>query len=504
MNKYDFDRHLVSLGVCRGDRVLVAVSGGMDSMCLLHGLYNSSLMPECSVAHVNFHLRGTESDGDECAVREWCAGNRVELFVKDVDTVAYSNKYSVSIEMAARDLRYAWFEELMRGDCDGGFKYLAIAHNANDNAETLMLNLVRGTGVKGLCGIAQKNGAVIRPLLGYTRDEIEKYVCYFKIPYRIDRTNLENDFARNRIRNEVFPHLKKINPSVVHTLNRNINYFSMANDILEAMLMEKRRVLLKTEMDGAGYQKDALQDIEGQQSVLKDDGVAPFRPCSPFLHHSCLHLVIDELLMESQWPYWLYMILQEYGFNPAQVEDIAASLCGMEVKRYLSGSYVVVKERGLLKIYPVRILDILPDILIHAPGEFLFGDVVISLELVANSDRIQEQMRNPANGLFVSADHLSFPLTCRPMRPGDKFTPFGMRGAKKVSDFFTDIKIDHICRSRVPVLQNGNAGAIICLPGFRLDARFAVTSDTERVLVVKSRLSVTIQSFGIASNFDIR
>jgi tRNA(Ile)-lysidine synthetase-like protein len=329
MNKYDFDRHLVSLGVCQGDRVLVAVSGGMDSMCLLHGLYNSSLMLKCSVAHVNFHLRGAESDGDECAVREWCVGNSVELFVKDVDTVAYSKEHSVSIEMAARDLRYAWFEELMSGKGNDGFKYLAIAHNANDNAETLMLNLVRGTGVKGLCGIAQKNGAVIRPLLGYTRDEIEKYVCYFQIPYRIDHTNLESDFARNRIRNEVFPHLNKINPSVVRTLNRNINYFSMANDILEKMLVEKRRALLKTEVEDAGFQKYALKDATEQQfvwedersqqsvldgagcrqSVLKDNGVQQSRLCSPFLHYRCLYMVIDELLMEPQWPYWLYMIL---------------------------------------------------------------------------------------------------------------------------------------------------------------------------------------------------
>lgn len=473
MNKYDFDKHLVSLGICERDRVLVAVSGGMDSMCLLHGLCNSSLALRCSVAHVNFHLRGAHSDSDECAVREWCAVKGVELFVKDVDTVSYSKEHSVSIEMAARDLRYAWFEELMSS---GSFKYLAIAHHANDNAETLLLNLVRGTGMKGLCGIAQKNGAIIRPLLGYTRDEIEKYVCYFNIPYRIDHTNLESDFARNRIRNEVFPQLNKINPSAVYTLNRNIKYFSMASDILEAILEEKRALLLKR------YSGDSCL----QQSLLCYSGTQ-----QSFLHYPCPYLVIEELLRQPQWPYWLYMILQDYGFNSAQVDDIAVSVCGKEVKKYMSESHIVVKERGMIKIYPVQMLDIIPDIRIPAPCIFNFGGLEISLEIVPNSVQIRELMLNPVNGLFVSADYLSFPLICRPMCPGDKFIPFGMKGAKKVSDFFTDLKVDHICRSRIPVLMNGSAadsealGRIICLPGLRIDARFAVAPETEKVLIVR-------------------
>ncbi|MEG1899711.1 MAG: tRNA lysidine(34) synthetase TilS [Bacteroidales bacterium] len=449
MSISNFDKHLMELGVKANDRVIVAVSGGMDSMCLLHGLFNSSLKLKCSVAHVNFHLRGEESNIDENAVKEWCETNDIELFVRNVDTIAYSKEHSVSIEMAARDLRYMWFYELMK---EHDFNFLAIAHNANDNAETLMLNLVRGTGVRGLCGIAQKNGTIIRPLLCYTRKQIEKYIFNFKIPYRVDRTNLESDIARNRIRNEVFPQFGKINPSVILTLNRDIKYFSMASKILESLATEKKQQLLDCK----------------------------------------LRICIDKLIKEEFWPYWLYMILQDYGFNSARVDDIVETLCDKEVKRYLSGSHIVVKERGMLKIYQACMLDTIPHSIVPGTGTFKFGTTEISLELKNNSKEIMDALHNTSGCLFVSADNIVFPLHCRTMLAGDKFCPFGMTGMKKISDFLTNIKVDNILRNRVPILLNGSAminenpgNNVICLPGFRIDSRFKVTLQTKTVLIVK-------------------
>lgn len=455
MERYGFDKHLSELGIKPGDKVLAAVSGGMDSMSLLDLLFHSSLSLKCSVAHVNFHLRGNESDSDELLVREWCTGRGVELFVKHVDTLAYTRTHAVSIEMAARELRYAWFREQM---AQGGFDFLAIAHNADDNAETLLLNLVRGTGMKGLSGIAEKRGYIIRPLLATTRGEIEKYVFKFKVPYRTDHTNLESDFARNRIRNEIFPQLKQINPSLIKTLNRDIRYFSMAGGILDRKVSVWKEQLLQR--DGK-YRGDRI--------------------------------VIEELSGIESWPYILYEILREYGFNPAQAEDISAGLEEKEVKRFFSPGSVLVKERGMLKIYPVSMADTIPPVEIPAAGRYDFAGLSVTFELQANSPELMRSAENrDGRELMVSADALTFPLLCRPMSPGDRFSPFGMKGMKKVSDFLTDIKTDHILRHRTPVLLNGisgadknNANEVICLPGLRIDSRFKITRETKNVLIIQ-------------------
>lgn len=455
MDRYGFDKHLAELGIKPGNRILVAVSGGMDSMSLLDALFHSSMSLKCSAAHVNFHLRGNESDSDELLVREWCAERGVELFVKHVDTLAYAKTHAVSIEMAARELRYAWFHEQM---VQGAFDFLAIAHNADDNAETLLLNLVRGTGMKGLCGIAEKRGYIVRPLLGTARGEIEKYVFKFKVPYRTDHTNLESDFARNRIRNEIFPRLKRINPSLIKTLNRNIRYFSLAGGILDGKISAWKERLLKREGE---YRGDRI--------------------------------VIEDLYGIENWPYVLYEILREYGFNPAQAEDISAGLADKEVKRFFSPGSVLVKERGMLKIYPVSMAEAVPPVEIPSAGGYDFAGLSLTFELQPNSPELVRSAANrDGRELRVSADALVFPLLCRPMSPGDRFFPFGMKGMKKISDFLTDIKTDHILRHRTPVLLNGVSGAtkdggneVICLPGLRIDSRFQITRETKNVLIIK-------------------
>ncbi len=453
MDRYGFDRHLSQLGVKPSGKILVAVSGGMDSMSLLHALHNSSLGLKCSVAHVNFHLRAGESDLDELMVREWCAERGIEFFVKHADTLAYAKKHAVSTEMAARELRYSWFGDLMR---EGGFDFLAIAHNAGDNAETLILNLVRGTGIRGLCGIAANRDYILRPLLCYTREQIEKYALKFNVPYRVDHTNLQSDFSRNRIRNEVFPHLKKINPSLIKILNRNIRYFAMACGMLDEVINEKKKRLLK---EGNSFEKGAVE--------------------------------IKELLKEEFFTYILYEILQDYGFNPSQVEDISASLNNSQVKRFFSPGHIVVKERGMLKIYDISIAAPVRPVIMKGEGYYDFAGMKIMLEL---KDNEMENTLFPEDAgiLAVSADHLVFPLLCRHMVAGDRFIPFGMRGMKKVSDFLTDIKTDNILRHRIPVLLNGCRndkknpdGDIICLPGLRIDSRFRITPATGKILLIK-------------------
>ena len=211
-------------------RILLAVSGGVDSMYLANRA--RELFPgSCfAVAHCNFRLRGAESDGDEAFVREWCKEKDMPLYVKGFDTREYASSHGISIEMAARDLRYEWFAELCSEE---GFDAVAVAHNANDNAETLMLNLLRGTGSRGLRGMSQNCAGILRPLLGTTRAEIENWMKAKGLNWREDSSNKVNDARRNIIRNEVFPIFSRINPSFLDILNRDMGHFSQVDDIAD-------------------------------------------------------------------------------------------------------------------------------------------------------------------------------------------------------------------------------------------------------------------------------
>lgn len=211
-------------------KILLAVSGGVDSMYLANRA--RELFPgSCfAVAHCNFRLRGAESDGDEAFVREWCKEKGMPLYVNGFDTREYASSRGISIEMAARDLRYEWFAKICSEE---GFDAVAVAHNANDNAETLMLNLLRGTGSKGLRGMSQTRAGILRPLLGTSRTEIETWMKAKGLKWREDSSNNVNDVKRNIIRNEVFPIFSRINPSFMSTLNRDIEHFSLVDDIAE-------------------------------------------------------------------------------------------------------------------------------------------------------------------------------------------------------------------------------------------------------------------------------
>ncbi len=219
----------------RGVNVIVACSGGADSIFLLHIL--NTLGFECIVAHCNFHLRGEESDRDEKFVREFCAKENIHLVVKDFDTTLYAQENKLSIEMAARELRYNWFEEVRK---EFNAQAIAVAHHSDDSIETILLNLIRGTGLKGICGIRQKNGYIIRPLLCINRAEIEQYLKEKSIQYITDSTNLENEYTRNKIRNIVMPILREINPHIDSVMLSNAENFSSAENIYRAVIEKEK------------------------------------------------------------------------------------------------------------------------------------------------------------------------------------------------------------------------------------------------------------------------
>lgn len=445
---------------------LLAVSGGMDSMCMADLFLKQFGAGAIAIAHCNFHLRDLESDGDENLVCEWARNNGVKVFVKHFDTISYAKERGLSIEMAARDLRYAWFSHLCQ---DNGYSALVVAHNANDNAETLMLNLLRGTGLKGLhcmdsiSRLSVNEGQemiVLRPLLEFTRKQIEGHVLTHKVPYRDDSTNFESEYKRNRIRNEVFPVFERINPSYIRTLNREIGYFSEAGSIVDEWCQSQVPSVL----------------LSADPAVIS----------------------ISALLSIPHWRYLLYYLLEPYGFNSqitASVEDLLSSSRTLSGKRFESDSYVLYTERDTLVLRKRDIeaghVDVFPDIdadvcaVVRGPGIYNHNGVRWQVELIDRGDGIV--LIQPDGTLVADADKLVFPFVCRKWKQGDWFVPFGMRGKKKVSDLFGDLKMTSIEKSMALMVVDcrGNLAEqqhVAAVLGRRLDDRYRVDDTTKKIV----------------------
>ena len=479
MFRYGFKKHLLELGADYGSSVLAAVSGGVDSMCMLDALIHCQLDLKISVAHVNFNLRGEESNADTQMVTQWCQKNGIKLHTATFQTQEYAKENGISIEMAARELRYSWFYELMLQE---GYDFLAIAHNANDNAETLLLNLTRGCGIEGIGGIKEKvklelEGEqmqervnpqyIIRPIMEYSRQQIEKYALKWKVPFRTDSTNLQSDYSRNRIRNEVFPQLEKINPSVIATFNKNIRHFQQAGNILGKHIEEKLARLCNW--------------FETVDQLMESRFGSSF--CSLNLRmnmlderRSLLVCIIDlaELMNETEWEFWVYETAYPLGFSPAIIENMAASLKEEKgPKKFLSanGEIIAVKERGLLKFY-FNVAQAKP---------LEVNTTVIPRESWRTMKDSSEEI---CPILYLDADKVQQPLQCRPTEPGDRFSPLGLRGSKKVSDYLADIKFEHLHKSGVNVICDAT-GKIICIPGLQIANQVKISNATRKVLQIQ-------------------
>ena len=434
-----FDRDLLSLsdGKVEGRRYLLGVSGGIDSMCMATLFLHSELHPDFAIAHVNFSLRGEESDGDMDSVVEWGNANGIQVFTRTFDTHAYSAENSISTQMAARELRYGFFKELMDSE---GFDFLAIAHNLDDSIETIFLNIARGTGLKGLSGIPVRNGRIIRPLMGVSRAQIREYVEANGVSYRDDRTNFESHYARNRVRNIIFPEFRKINPSFLNTVRRDAEYFREASDIIDGVYAGVCSRVCSTSKDGM------------------------------------LNIGIQALLQEGHCGYWLNMMLREYGFNSGQVADIERCMTsGQSGRVFRSGSHELVFGADRMRVYPLNCEED-AELCMDRPGVYDFKGIRLRLDFFPRPAAFNP--RSDGSVLYLAADNLLMPLTCRGWRPADRFRPFGMkRGSKKLSDFYTDLKLDRIQKLAQPVITDAS-GQIVCLPGLRIDDRFRIKTPT--------------------------
>ncbi len=450
-------------------RYLLAVSGGIDSMTMASLFLHCRLKPRFAIAHVNFSLRPGDCDEDMKLVQDWGARYGIEVYTAIFDTHAYAAGRGISTQMAARELRYGFFDRTM---AEHGYDLLAVAHNMDDSAETVFVNMTRGTGLRGMAGISECNGRIIRPLLGVSRAQIREYVAGNEVQYRDDRTNFESHYTRNRIRNVIFPEFCKINPSFLDTMQRNSRYFGQACDVLDDMYGDIRAAVCHHEGD--------MQMID-----------------------------VATLRMRGHVEYWLFRILEEYGFNSGQVSDIARCVEDDETdstgKRFISGSHELLFDRGILKIYPLQ-EDEGGSFTIGSPGEYCFRGTRFSVEFFPRtadfdpkkgiaSDRMTSQLNgchtmglsHNADVLYLSGDHVKMPLVCRGWKNADRFRPFGMRsGSKKLSDLFTDLKLDLRAKSVQPVLTSAD-GDIICLPGLRIADDCRITSATTAILKIEMR-----------------
>jgi len=428
------------IGLKSGDKILLTVSGGADSMVMLHLFERSDY--EISVAHCNFNLRGEESERDTAFVKDYCDSNDVRLFVKYFNTAEYAAENGISVQMAARDLRYRWFEQL-RQKLD--YDYIATAHHLDDQAETFFINLVRGTGIAGLHGIRPVAGRLIRPLLFARRMEIEKYASEHNLDFVDDSSNFSDKYLRNHIRHNILPMFDALNPKFITNLARTIDNIAG----IERAFKHQTQILF-----------NSMLKIEGDKIIIN----------------------IPKLLEIDNLDVYLSEFLLQYGFNADAIKKIYDNLkSDKSGLRFFSDSFRLIKDRNDLIITPLQDEnnDNRDDFFIV--NEDFKGDfpVEFSFEITG---RVEEFSTDNSTAYF-DFDKLRFPLVLRKWENGDFFYPFGMNGKKLVSDLFTDLKISVIDKENIWIMCSGTD--IIWVVGYRSDNRYRVDEKTEKILILK-------------------
>ena len=407
------------------DLYIVALSGGADSVALL--LLLDEMGYKVHALHCNFHLRGEESDRDERFCEDLCLKKNIPFHRIHFDTLMYAETHKMSVEMAARELRYRYFEQLRK---DIGAEGICVAHHQDDTVETVLLNLVRGTGLRGLTGIQPRNGAILRPLLCVTRTEIEAYLATKQQDYVTDSTNMETDFVRNKIRLQVVPLLRQLNPAVSENIVRTAEHLTEAQKVLDAVV--------DTYKGSNQLDLCALQQVGSAEYIV------------------------------FEW-------LKQYGFNGSQVQQVISAETGSIFSS--PTGYEVLKDRDRLLVEPT-IMAFTP-IRIPEEGTYVLPD----------DRRLKVRRSNP----FVSKDsheatldarQVRFPLTVRRVEEGDWMIPYGMTGRKLLSDLMTDLKMSLFDRRRQLVVLDAQ-GVVVWAIGLRTDHRCRVTDATQEVIAIK-------------------
>jgi tRNA(Ile)-lysidine synthase len=424
------------------DKLVLAVSGGADSMVMLK-LFQQ-LLNEFCVAHCNFKLRGAESDSEEVFIRDYCGEHRIELFVRQFDTREYAQLEGISIEMAARGLRYAWFDELRR---QLQYDYLVTAHHRDDLIETMLINLSRGTGIRGLIGMPAKNGPVVRPLLFASQEEILAYAAACNLPYKHDSSNDELVYQRNIIRHQIIPLFETLNPSF------------RKNAAKTALILKDTAAVYQQKLDEL---TDELQE-EGPGGMIRFN--------------------IEKLRSIQPQQTLLFELLHRYGFRAEQVSEITAALDAEAGKTFFSKTHRLVKDRDCLLLTGLTGAG-MQRYYIEEDCSALSEPLSMKLEVIAKSPAFRFST-DPMVADFDRAK-LQFPLILKKWEQGEYFMPLGMSNLKKISDFFVDQKFSLPEKEAAWILYSGKK--VVWVVGHRIDDRFKITKDTQQVL----RISISL------------
>jgi len=432
---------------CQKDKILVALSGGADSMVLLDLLVAAKYT--CGIAHCNFQLRGDDSDKDEIFVTEIAKKYDLPFFVIRFETDKFAKENGISIEMAARELRYEWFEEIRKQNT---YNFIATAHHKNDSVETFLMNIARGTGIRGLTGIPLKNNNIVRPLMFADKTEILKYSQNNNIKYCVDRTNLQSVYSRNKVRNKIIPLFEEINSAFMQNVYQNIDRFKEIQNIYDAEISRKKVICLIETKNGAIINLENLKTI------------TPIRT-------------------------YLFEFLRPYNFSNQIIDNIISSIDGISGKQFMSSTHRLVKDRNRFIINKIiekteseeyKIENYQTEIFIRK-GQTDELELSIDKNIITNDFEINKNK----NYAYLDLDKMKFPLTLRKWKSGDYFYPFGMKKKKKLSDFFIDQKFSLIEKENTWLLLSDNQ--IIWVVGHRLDNRFCLNSKTKNVLFIEKQ-----------------
>lgn len=422
-----------------GDKILLTVSGGVDSTVLAELFHRTGL--NFGIAHCNFQLRGSDSLRDQNFVENLAVKYHVPLHLTTFETTAFAKEKHLSIEEAARNLRYGFFEEIRQ---KLSYRYIATAHHCNDSIETFFINLLRGTGITGLHGIRPKNGNIIRPLLPFTRSEILGFALENGIDFCEDCTNNDTTFLRNRIRHTLVPILKEISPAFERTMQQNIEHLAEVEAIYKNSVKEKQQQILQHSGNKVIIPKNKIEELDNPRT-------------------------------------YLFEMLRPFGFNASTTENILQIMNGTSGKLFHSGTHTLLLDRSDIIIKPNEESE---------SREFPIDENTECTEnpiclIISKSENYASQnTKTSPNEITVDAKKIQYPLKLRKWQAGDRFQPFGMKGCRKVSDFFKDLHLSRFEKERKWILCNAD-NHIIWIVGMRMDDTFKVTPETKKILKIK-------------------
>ncbi len=428
-----------------GDKILLAVSGGIDSMVMAYLFHQQDY--KIGIAHCNFSLRASESDKDEDMVRQFASDHHIPFYTTRFETKSFAKKNRLSVQMAARDLRYNWFEEIRMKN---GYDSIAVAHNLNDNIETLLINLIRGTGLTGMTGMKPLSNKIIRPLLFATRQDILTYRNHHKIIFREDKSNADTKYSRNKIRHLVIPVLKEINPSIELTLNETAERFSGLNEIVSEYIVRLK------------------ESISEEKEQFITFNISQLRT---FLHKKAV----------------LFELFRPYGITKALLIDLMKVIEGKTGGQIITDTHRIIKNRKEIIVSydeirnETRYIIKNEELLCTFPG-------ILSVRNV----RITETFEIPSDSHIACIDSqkVTFPMIIRKWKAGDHFFPLGMKQKKKLSDYFIDKKYSRFDKENIFILESD--GKIVWIIGDRIDDRFKITKSTKKGLLIKSKRKALI------------